>query len=81
MPPPVTPPAASEEIGDDDVPMTDLPKEDVPLEDIPDEEVPLSDVPKTGDMSGLWLALTALSGSGLAGLTLLGKKRGKTEDV
>ena len=44
-------------------------------EEILEEEVPLASVPKTGDMSVLWLALTALSGSGLAGLSVLEKKR------
>ena len=45
--------------------------------EIAEEEVPLADVPKTGDVSALWLALTALSGSGLTGLGILGKKRGE----
>ena len=61
--------------------MSDLPDEEVPMaeepaeEEILEEEVPLASVPKTGDMSVLWLALTALSGSGLAGLSVLEKKR------
>ena len=63
-----------------DIPTTDIPDEDEPLTDIPttdipDEDVPLSDVPKTGDMSALWLALSALSGTGLAGVSLLGRKK------
>ena len=72
-------------IGDNDIPLTDLPEENVPLEDLPDEEVsleeipeeevPLASVPETGDMSVLWLALTALSGTGLAGVSLLGRKK------
>ena len=49
--------------------------EEIPLTNLPEEEVPLSDVPKTGDLSVLWLALTALSGTGLAGVSLLGRKK------
>ena len=74
------------EIGDDDVPKgefpgdddddtEEIPEEDVPLEEMPDEDVPLADVPKTGDVSVLWFALSALSGAGLVGLNLTGKKR------
>ena len=74
------------EIADPDVPMNDLPGEeppadgtpseeladpDVPLADLPDEDVPLSAIPRTGDVSGLWLALTALSGCALMGLAFL----------
>ena len=63
-----------------DIPTTDIPDEDEPLTDIPttdipDEDVPLSDIPKTGDISALWLALAALSGTGLAGVSLLGRKK------
>ena len=35
----------------------------------------MAEVPKTGDMSALWLALSALSGTGLAGVSLLGRKK------
>lgn len=68
-----------------DIPTTDIPDEDEPLTDIPttdipDEDVPLSDIPKTGDISALWLALAALSGSGLVGLSLTGKKRQEEQD-
>ena len=45
------------------------------MEEIPEEEVPLAAVPKTGDASALWLALSALSGAGLAGVSLLGRKK------
>ena len=63
-----------------DIPTTDIPDEDEPLTDIPttdipDEDVPLSDIPKTGDISALWLALAALSGTGLAGVSILGRKK------
>ena len=40
--------------------------------EIPEEDVPLADVPATGDISALWMALSALSG---AGLVLTCKKR------
>ncbi len=33
--------------------------------DVPDEAVPLAKAPVTGDISGLWLALSSLSGSGM----------------
>ena len=42
------------------------------LVEILDEEVPLAAVPQTGDVTALWLALSALSGSGLA---IVSKKR------
>jgi LPXTG-motif cell wall-anchored protein len=56
-----------------------IPEEDVPLVEIPEEEVPLVDVPKTGDASALWLMMSVLSGTGLAGVTFLGRK--KREEV
>lgn len=52
-------------------PLTELPGGNPPLTEIPDD-VPLADVPKTGDMSALWMTLSALSG---AGLFLTRKKR------
>jgi LPXTG-motif cell wall-anchored protein len=61
--------------------MEEIPEEPVPLapapemEEIMDEEVPLADIPKTGDASALWLALSALSGTGLAGVSLMGRKK------
>lgn len=58
-----------------DTPSTDIPDEDTPTTDIPDEDTPLAEVPKTGDFSALWLALTGLSGSGLAAVTVLGRKK------
>ena len=80
--------APSVEIGDGDVPLTDLPTVDlgdgdVPLASLPaeeeeellelgDEEVPLAMLPATGDMMGLWLAMSGLSA---AGVYLKGKKR------
>ena len=45
------------------------------IEELPEEETPLAEVPETGDMSALWLAMTALSGTGLAGVTFLGRKK------
>ena len=49
--------------------------EDVPLASIPEEDVPLAVAPMTGDAAALWLALSALSGTGLAGVTFLGRKK------
>ena len=42
--------------------------------DVPDEAVPLAKAPVTGDISGLWLALSSLSGSGML---LINRKRKK----
>ena len=82
---PEEPEEPTEEIEEPDVPLVDVPTEEVPTEEIPTEEVPteeiptedvpLADVPKTGDNSGLWLALTAASGTGLAALAIAGRKR------
>ncbi len=68
------------ELPEEEVPLADLPEEEVPLADLPledlaDEEVPLGDVPVTGDASILWYVLSVLSGGGIAGLTVLEKKR------
>ena len=43
--------------------------------DIEDPDVPGAEVPETGDISALWLALSALSGTGLVGVTVLGRKK------
>ncbi|MBR5571227.1 MAG: LPXTG cell wall anchor domain-containing protein [Oscillospiraceae bacterium] len=64
----------------DPAPETDGPEtsDETPAEeivDVPEENVPLADVPKTGDMSALWLALSALSGTGLAGVSALNRKK------
>ena len=56
------------EIPEEDVPLVDIPEEDVPLVEIPDEDVPLADVPKTGDPMAIYIALSILSGMGLAAL-------------
>jgi LPXTG-motif cell wall-anchored protein len=56
-------------------PEVEIPEEDVPLVEIPEEEVPLVDVPKTGDASALWLMMSVLSGTGLAGMSILGRKK------
>ena len=44
-------------------------------EEIFEEDVPLADAPATGDISALWLALSAISGTGLVGTTFLGRKK------
>ena len=51
-----------------------------PEVEIPEEEVPMAQAPETGDVSALWLALTALSGTGLAGLAVLGRKKREDEE-
>ena len=63
------------DLPDPETPTTELPEEETPTTDIPEEETPLAEVPETGDVSALWLALTALSGTGLAGVTFLGRKK------
>lgn len=63
------------DLPDPETPTTELPDEETPTTDIPEEDTPLAEVPETGDVSALWLALTALSGTGLAGVTFLGRKK------
>ena len=63
------------DLPDPETPTTELPEEETPTTDIPEEDTPLAEVPETGDVSALWLALTALSGTGLAGVTFLGRKK------
>jgi len=45
-----------------------------------DEEVSLANVPQAGDAMAFYSALSALSGIGLVGLDLTGKKRSEEED-
>ena len=71
---PVDPVDPIEDIPEEDVPLVDIPDEEIPLEDIPDEEVPLAAVPQTGDASIYFAILSALSGTGLAGLALTKKR-------
>lgn len=61
--------------GEDVTPEQPIPDQDVPTTDLPDEEVPKADVPKTGDAALLWLALSGLSGAGLAVLTLSDRRK------
>lgn len=63
-------------IPDGHVPSTSIPEETI---EIPDE-IPTTNVPKTGDASVIWYILSACSGIGLAGTTLLGKKR-RSDDL
>ncbi|OUQ82272.1 Ig-like domain-containing protein [Flavonifractor sp. An100] len=60
-------------------PGTELPDGETPTSELPEEEVPKADVPATGDPSLIWLAASALSGSGLAWLAL-SERKGKRED-
>ena len=58
------------------VPLAPVPVPEEPeFEEIPEEEVPLAEVPKTGDASALWMMMSALSGAGLAGVSILGRKK------
>ena len=63
---------------DDDDKDPIIPTPDDPTE-IPDEDVPLANIPKTGDTSALWMALSALSGVGLAGMLFLGRNKKREE--
>jgi uncharacterized repeat protein (TIGR01451 family)/LPXTG-motif cell wall-anchored protein len=60
-------------IPDEPTPLAPAPVEE-PIE-ILDEEVPLANVPKTGDISALWYAMSAISGLGMLGLAVTGKKK------
>ena len=60
-------------------PLSETPIEEPEVE-IPEEKVPLADAPETGDTTALWLAMTALSGCGLAGVSLLGRKKREDEE-
>ncbi len=66
-----------EDIPDEDPPLGDVPDD---VEELPEEDIPLADVPATGDATGLWLALSAISGSGLIGLNLMGRKKREDEE-
>ena len=73
--PPQDPPV--EELPDPEVPLEELPEEAVPMDDLTeilDEEVPLANVPMTGDCSLLFIGMSVLSGTGLAGLALTKKR-------
>ena len=84
-------PGAGDDADDDD--LTDIPEDDVPLApapgddaddglvDLPEDDVPLADAPKTGDNSGIWVFTAALSATGLAVLTLIGKRREEDEEA
>ena len=74
-----TPLAGGVEIDEEDVPLAALPEETEPQVTLPEEEVPLAVAPMTGDAVALWLALSALSGTGLAGVTFLGRKKNKED--
>ena len=71
--PPETPPTVN--IEEEEPPLAMLPDEEVPLAILPEEEVPLALLPATGDASALWMILSALSGTGLVGVSILGRKK------
>ena len=62
------------DIPEAEVPLAAIPEAEVPLATLVDEDVPLASVPKTGDISSLWYVLLALSGIGLLGMAINGKK-------
>lgn len=51
-----------------------------PVPDVPQPEEPVSQVPRTGDAAGIWLALSGVSGCGLAGIYLFGKRRKEAQE-
>ena len=66
------------DIIDEGVPMApagEVEEEEGAVVDMIDEEIPLADVPKTGDASALWMMMSILSGTGLAGVSILGRKK------
>ena len=76
--PPVEEPPVTE-IPEPEVPKADIPvkipDEDVPVAEIPNvpvEDVPMADVPQTGDSTGLWYLLLAVSLAGLGVTICLG---------
>lgn len=85
--PPTDPEDPGEEIPEEPTPGGELPEEpgeEIPEEptpggelpeEIPDEDVPQGEAPKTGDVSLLYAALAGVSGLGLAGTCLLGRKK------
>jgi len=54
---------------------TDVPLAVAGAYSIPDEEIPLAVLPMTGDASVIWLFLSMISGFGLAGLTIVDKRK------
>ena len=68
-------------ITEDSVPLAPMPEiesevePEAELEEILDGEVPMAVVPKTGDASALWMLMSVLSGTGLAGVSILGRKK------
>jgi hypothetical protein len=57
------------------IPNGDIPQADVPNTEISDEDVPLALVPSTGDNIILWAMAAAVSGVGLIGFAIAGRKR------
>lgn len=71
-----------------EVPTTSLPESPEvpgaparePEIEMAEDKTPLTNVPKTGDMISLWLARAALSGTGAAEISLLGRKKREDEE-
>ena len=71
-----------EDIRDPEIPLTPgtdpempvTPDTAVPDTEIPEEESPKAEAPETCDISALWLTLAALSGGGLAAVSLRKKR-------
>lgn len=69
------PPQGEQPEDSTDIPEEDVPQGEAPVEEIPDEDVPQGEAPKTGDVSLLYAALAGVSGLGLVGTCLLGRKK------
>ena len=68
------------DIFDEDVPLGSAPKVSADITVIFDEGVPLAAVPRTGDEFTLWLTVNALSGTVLAGVSFLYRKKRNDEE-
>lgn len=69
------------DIPEEKPPLVDIPEEEPPLFDIPEEDVPQSAVPQTGDNSGIWAVMAAMSFMGIVLLVLTGKRREENEEA
>ena len=66
--------AAPEEIEEEETPLSDAPVVDESLAEIGDDDVALSGAPKTGDESGVFGLMAALSGMALAVMSFFDRK-------
>ena len=82
---PVTPtePEEPEDLGDEEVPLSELPDvsdNEEELEDLVEEDVPLAELPATGETL-LYHIMAAISAMGLAALAITGRKRKEEEEA